>query len=97
MAGIALLRRLVDHGPHFLSVGRVDDLPQVIEYANFLDALLGTKGVDGAMQSLRLVLEHIVAHTSFDGLTNETGVPYYLLYQLISLGVDVDRGVNANN
>jgi hypothetical protein len=44
-----------------------------------------------------LVLEHIIAHTSLDGVTNQTCVPDHFLYQLISLGVDVYRGVNAND
>jgi hypothetical protein len=44
-----------------------------------------------------LVLQHIIAHTSLDGVTNQSCVPDHFLYQLLSLGVDVDRGVNAND
>ena len=71
MTGVALLGRLIHHGAHFLSIGRVDNLSQIIEDAHLVDALLGTDGIDSTVQPLGLILEHVIAHTTLDGLTDQ--------------------------
>ncbi len=97
MAGVALLGRFIHHGAHFCSVGGVDNLSQVIEDSYLLDSFLGTNGINSTVEPIGLILEHVISHAALYGLTHPAGTLNNLMDELISLGINVHRGINAND
>ncbi|MHC1745152.1 MAG: hypothetical protein AB9873_19275 [Syntrophobacteraceae bacterium] len=95
MAGRALFRVLVDQAVHLGLVGRVDDLPDVIENPHFLDGLLLPDGVDGLVQPVGGVEQHVGAGGKLDGVAQEIDVSDHLLDELLPLVLDGEIRIAA--
>ncbi len=97
MAGITGFFLLVEHLADVGRVGRKDDLAFLVENADLFDAFLTADGVDGVIQHIGLVLEHVVFCAALHGLDNLIRTAFELGNDLVLLGLQVQIGEDAND
>ncbi len=92
MASVTALRFLVDHLPDLGRVRRVDDLSRLVEYADAVDTLLCADAADALMDSLTIVVQHVVLGVRLDGFAELIRMPFNFREQALCFRLDIEVG-----
>ena len=91
VTAVAGLRFLIEDVADFRGIGRVADPPLLVEDADFYHAGLVGDGLDGVVESLAIVAQHVVRGAAIDHIAHPLGAGQRALLQVLPMQPDNEK------